>query len=427
MFSLSKEKTWIKLALLLMLVVTLAISLFAIFKYGNYFLLGSMDKMDNDDVKYVRSAITLLEKGMFTYHDVNTPTVFIMPGHPVLLAGIMQIFGTGDSGITAFRVFQALLQACCLYLIFLIGREVFNSKVALLACLIDALYIPEISNVGVILTEIEFKTLLLLMVYVSLYALKTRQTKYYFWGGVIWGLTCLFRPTIAAYPGVILIMWFVHKYSFKEMLKYTLVVVGVFVVIMSPWWVRNYLDFNRVILLTLSSGNPFLQGTYINYDQTRDYVPYTPDPDAIKNDKIEMDTGKYRLMTYGKQHPLEYIKWYTLGKSKYLWITPFYWKQVFDISIKSVVIYNYVILLTAIAGALFMFRKKLYGGIFLFSTLAYFNVMHLPYFTFSRYVYPVMPLVMLFSAYGLISISGGLYGLIRFGLPKGKQLPSIKV
>jgi 4-amino-4-deoxy-L-arabinose transferase-like glycosyltransferase len=141
MFSLSKEKTWIKLALLLMLVITLAMSLFAIFKYGNYFLLGSMDKMDNDDVKYVRSAITLLEKGMFTYHDVNTPTVFIMPGHPVLLAGIMQIFGTGDSGITAFRVFQALLQACCLYLIFLIGREVFNSKVALLACLIDALYI----------------------------------------------------------------------------------------------------------------------------------------------------------------------------------------------------------------------------------------------------------------------------------------------
>ncbi len=413
MFTVAKEKTWIKLALALIICTSFAVSIFVIFKYGNYFLLGSMEKMNNDDVKYIRSAITLLQTGMFTYHDVTTPTVYIMPGLSFLLAGIFKLFGSGDSGLTAFRVFQAVLNAFSIYLIFLIGREVFGSKVAILACLLDALYIPEFTNVGLLLTEIEFKVLVLLLIYVSIHALNTRSTKYYAWGGVIWGVTCLFRPTIAAFPAVILLMWLVYKYSFKEMLRYSAIVVGIFAIIMAPWWVRNYLDFNRVILLTLSSGNPFLQGTYLNYDQTRDYTPYTPLPDAVQRDKLELDTGKYRLQTYFKQYPLEYIKWYTLGKSKYLWQIPHYWRPVLNVSVKQAAVYHAVILLFGILGAVLSYKNKVYRALLLFSVIGLFNLIHLPYFTFPRYVYPVMPLVMLFSAYGMADLAHGLGNLLR--------------
>ena len=48
--------------------------------YGDELLLGSFSDFNNDDVKYLRSADTLIKTGKLTYKDVNKSTVFIMPG-----------------------------------------------------------------------------------------------------------------------------------------------------------------------------------------------------------------------------------------------------------------------------------------------------------------------------------------------------------
>jgi 4-amino-4-deoxy-L-arabinose transferase-like glycosyltransferase len=49
-----------------------------------------------------------------------------------------------------------ILQLLCLILLFCLGREVFGSKAAIIACAIDAFYLPEIVSQGFVLTEIEF-------------------------------------------------------------------------------------------------------------------------------------------------------------------------------------------------------------------------------------------------------------------------------
>ena len=204
------------------------------------------------------------------------------------------------------------------------------------------------------------------------------------------------------FPAVILLLWLLYRYSFKEMAKYTLMTAAVFSVIMAPWWVRNYLAFDRFIPMALASGNPFLQGTYIDYDQTRNFMGYPSNPDAIAMDRIEMETGRLRLKTYFRQSPWEYIRWYTLGKTKHLWRFPYYWKEVFGIPFNTVARLHTILLKLALLGALAAFaggRRREIAPLFL--TLAYFTVIHLPYFTFARYAYPVMPIVILFSAYGL--------------------------
>jgi 4-amino-4-deoxy-L-arabinose transferase-like glycosyltransferase len=152
----NKLNAWVVLAALMAFM--LAASLFTVFRYGDYFNLKS------DDARYVQSAVTLLNKGMLTYHDQNTPSVYIMPGHPALLAVFIKAAGMDEqNGVMAFRAFQAVLQTFSLLLIFLIGRELFNSTIALLACVMDAVYLPEIVSSGLILTEVEFKFLLLLL------------------------------------------------------------------------------------------------------------------------------------------------------------------------------------------------------------------------------------------------------------------------
>ena len=111
--------------LILILLLFAIVQSIVIGHYGDQLYLGDFAKMDNDDVKYIRSAWTLLDKQMFVYHDVNQPTVFIMPGYPFILAFFMKVFGKID-GIIAVRYFQGLLQVISLYLIFRICKDIFN-------------------------------------------------------------------------------------------------------------------------------------------------------------------------------------------------------------------------------------------------------------------------------------------------------------
>ncbi|HOJ08974.1 MAG TPA: glycosyltransferase family 39 protein [Clostridiales bacterium] len=406
------EKRWVKLSLALIIALFTIINVYSVLRYNDYFLLGSIEKADNDDVKYIGSAWTLLEKGMLTYHDVNVPTVYIMPGHTIIIAAITGIFGK-YGGITAFRLFQVLLQALSILLVFLIGRTVFNSSVGIIAAFINATYVSEIFVTGTILTEVEFKFLLLLLVYISINAIKTKKTRYYIEGGIVWGIACLFRPTIALYPVAILAAWLIYKYSFKEIFKFSIIVLVIFAAIMSPWWIRNYIVFNRFIPLTLSSGNPFLQGTYINYDQSKDYTPYTPSKDVIETNEIEMKTGIYRLKTYFVKYPLKYIYWYTFGKSWYLWNYPFYWKEIFGISVTMATVHHHLILIAGIPGIISIFGNKSLEGIFLITVILYFSLSYLPFYTFSRYSYPMMPLVMLFSSYAVFKLYKGISAMCR--------------
>ena len=101
MFSLKEESKKTKLILYTIMFIFFIIGTYTVIKYGDNYLLGNFNEWNNDDVKYVRSAWTLLDNGKFTYHNVNDETVFIMPGLPYTMAFFMSIFGK-FGGITAF-------------------------------------------------------------------------------------------------------------------------------------------------------------------------------------------------------------------------------------------------------------------------------------------------------------------------------------
>ncbi|MBM7868764.1 4-amino-4-deoxy-L-arabinose transferase-like glycosyltransferase [Clostridium pascui] len=400
MFSIKNEGKWVKTSLIIIIALFFIVNLYATLRYGTENYLGSFEKFDNDDIKYIRSAWELADKGHLIYHRVDEPTVFIMPGLPYVLAFFIKIFGK-FGGITAFRVFQALLQAASMYLIFLLGRKVFNSRAAILGCFLNSLYIAEYYTSTVILTEILFKFLLLLLIYVSIYAIEEKSLLYYTIGGIIWGFGCLVRPTLAAYPGIVLIIWIIKKYTLKDMVKFTMVTTLAFSTIMSPWWIRNYVVFRRFIPLTLSSGNPFLQGTYVNYDQSDNYTPYEPGKTAIESNQREIDAGLYRLKNYAVKEPLKYAYWYTIGKSWNLWNAPFYWKEILGVSFYNAIIFHYLILILGAAQSIRLFIKRNEDFLFLFITALFFDLIYIPYFTMSRYSYPIMPMVFIVAGYGI--------------------------
>ena len=183
--------------------------------------------------------------------------------------------GYGIAGIQTVRVFQALLSCVTIVLIYLIAENLFNNKIAIFSAFLVAFYIPNITTAGYLLTETLFTTLLYLLIYLSLEFSKAPNYLKFITLGIVWALAVLCRPTIAIYP----IFLFVYLILYKKLNLLRLFQLGTimtltFIILMSPWWIRNFVEVGEFIPLTASSGNPMLQGTYIDYIQTPENTVY---------------------------------------------------------------------------------------------------------------------------------------------------------
>ena len=412
MFSLKEESKAIKVVLLASCIIFFSSILISIFYYGNSTLLGNFYSPNNDDVKFIRSAWNLVQTGNYSFHRPPEATVFMMPGLPFTLAFLMKLFGH-YGGITALRILQAIFQVFSLLLVFFIGRKIFNSRVGIIAVILDILCISEIWVPNLVLTETFFKFFVLMLLLVSMYAIEQNKIKYYVLGGGFLGIATLFRPTIAPYPILIIIIWIIIKINLKDAVKYSLVVAGVFCLVMSPWWVRNYSIYHKFIPMTLASGNPMLQGTFIDYNQKTkatdglDYTNYNtkaPKLTEIEKNDMEIALSKYRLKTLAPKTPLKFIYWYTIQKG---WIqinSPFYWGNIFGEKFELAKLYYLFLLLIGLMGVIFYFKDKEKNKLAILPilTIVFFIIVYLPFYTMCRYFYPVVPLVIIFSSYFIL-------------------------
>ncbi|MBC8079255.1 MAG: glycosyltransferase family 39 protein [Gorillibacterium sp.] len=410
MFSVRSEKSQIRVLLFSLVVAVFLISAGISLYYGDGFLLGTYEKLNNDDVKYVHAAELLLSDGTLAYNSGKLPSVFIMPGLPFLLAGFRLILERSEA-IMAFRLFQCILQAASVYLIFGLAREMFkSSRVALAAATLSALYIPDYYSSGTVLTETTFKFLLLLLIGLTISAVRTKQVGYYVAVGVCWAAVTYFKPQSALYPAIIAVLWFTARYSWKEILKYGSILAITFCMLLSPWWIRNMLTFGEPILLTKSAGNPFLLGTLIYYGapSQKFYEQYPEYTSTLfkGSDAEDMLAGK-RILRYGLTNkPLRYVSWYTVEKFYLLFSKPFYWKPILGLNNLTVKVWHLFLFFSGVVGfAISLRRRKFVQLLPLFLTLGYFSAVYLPFITFSRYGYPLMPIFLMYAAYAGVEVT----------------------
>jgi 4-amino-4-deoxy-L-arabinose transferase-like glycosyltransferase len=420
MFSIRNESRKLKVAVTIILLAFFLTCILSSLIYDKKLLLGSFDKFDNDDVKYVRSAYTLLQTGKFTYNDPNKESVYIMPGIVTVLLPFVKVFGM-QGAVMPFRILGALLQTFSMYMIFLITRKIFGKGTALIALLISAIYIPNIYVTTLVLTETIFMFFFMLLVLFTIHAVEEKQMKYYIIGGALWAVCALFRPAIAAFPALIFVMWLVKRYTIKEMLKYASITILVFVLVMSPWWLRNYVTFNQFIPFTLSTGNPSLQGVFINdkvdFDLINKIKPagLNYGNDEITNNYVEKTFAKL-VFDYNLKHDTwNYLNWLTIGKTVNNFLPPFLCIDLFGIKYKVVMGFHIAILLVAFLGLLLMaFKRRLNGwGLFCFLIPVYYDLVHLPFLPFSRYLYPAIPFIIMCCAYFLYVILGRCVNVYR--------------
>ena len=385
----NKYNVW----LMVFVLISLAFKLLLIFTQGNNLSLSS------DDLNYIKSAVALVKKGIFVFHEYNEPTVFITPSYPVFLALIFKIFGYGFIGLQVARVIQAVLSSVTIALAYLIAKSLFNKETALIASFLVSFYFPNIVTPGYFLTESLFTVLLMLLLYLSMKFSEKPEPSQFIKLGFIWAAATLCRPTIAFYPLLLFFFLFVSKkLTIKNALKLSSAMLLSFLIILSPWWIRNYVEYRTFIPLAESSGNPLLQGTYIGYEQTPENTTYYDlGRNAFETNKIEVEVAKKCIIESFKKDFWRYLKWYTIDKTFLFWGYMFYWKEYAGITIEHVLPFHILILtgFLIIPGLLIKeFRKYVLP----ISILAYFNAVHCIYMAFDRYAFPLLPILSIFSA-----------------------------
>lgn len=398
----SRDRVW----LISIMAFVLAVSCFVVLAHNNYFLLGDLNNPRNDDVKYVKSAELILEGGPLAYNSGTEPSAFIMPGMPLLLAAFIGPFGE-QGGITAFRLFQCLEQTACIYLLFLIARRVFNRRVALVSCVIAALYPPDYFSSGVILTESTFRLLCMLLVLMMMIAAENRKLSSYIWVGALTAAVAYFKPQASLLPAGLLFLWLRERYSLKEIVKYTAVVLGTYLLLLCPWWIRNMIVFGHFILFTDSAGSPFLLGTRINYGLPpagffEAYPQYDPETVFKGSDNNAISKG-LDILRYGFSHHFwTYLHWYTLGKLEGMYIESYYWRPIWPIQRPLMDAMQKVLVGVTLIGLVSALIRERFGKLLpLLLTFAYFTAIHIPFVAFGRYGYPTIVFMLPFAAYAL--------------------------
>ncbi|RUT33376.1 glycosyltransferase family 39 protein [Paenibacillus zeisoli] len=405
MFSLSEVSRPAKRFLAVCIALVLVLSCIIVLSYNNYFLLGDLVKRNNDDVKYIHSAKLLLNQGILAYNSGEQPSAFIMPGMPILLAGVMAIFGQDDVGINAFRILQCVMQAFSVYLIFIIGRRVFNTRIALITAAICVLYPPDYFSSGSILSETTFRTIQLLLICLAFVAMDKRKTVWYILIGLLVAVAAYFKPHATLYPAIFFILWWKQRTPWKDIVKYVTAMAAVYILCLLPWWIRNMITFDKFILFTNSGGSPFLLGTRIHgalppagfFVEHPEYDPKT----VFQGADSSAVTKGLDIIKYGFVHdPLNYIYWYTLGRWVELYIHPFYSRPFWPITRPVMNVLQMIMMAVSMIGLVWaLIKHPMKRMLPLLLTLAYFTLIYQPFVAFNRYGYPNEIILFLFAAY----------------------------
>ncbi len=199
-------------------------------------------------------------KGYGLRLDKNLPpTTLRTPLYPYWLAFLYSLFGFNYK---VALVSQCLLDVLTTFLLFQVGKLLFNSfRIGILASFLWSVYFPEFIYTELLYAEIFTTTLLIAHIYFVIWAwknpLRKRTNFYYALSGIFLGLVCLTRPEYQFFFIFLIFpiftpMWKRHK---KQLLKGYFIMSFSFLIMLSPWVIRNYIQVGKFIVGTTELGH----------------------------------------------------------------------------------------------------------------------------------------------------------------------------
>ena len=255
------------------------------------------------------------------------PTAWMTPAYPYLVAGVFKIFGIYTKASALFLLsLNGLVSALTCIPVFFIARRGFGERVARWSAWAWAFFPYGIYFPAERIWETWIATFLLTMLFLwGLYI--EDSTSLRDWGG--WGLRWAIAALVS--PAVLSVLpfwglWILYRRHQKGLRSVPQVAVAsiLFIAVVSPWFVRNYMVFHRFIPFRDNMGIVLLMGTRGNSDY---WGPYELGPWHNEADWQEFQVlGELRYMEAKKRYSIDFIRanpgwfaWTSVRRAVFLW------------------------------------------------------------------------------------------------------------
>jgi len=374
-----------------------------VWRFGGGFVFGDSDS-------YWHLARVLARGEPYQYGI--TGAIFRTPGYSLLLAPLFLAFD--HPPIWLARVEGAVLGAVTAVLVCVWGKELFGRHAGILAGILAALHPELILGSVPVLSEAGFVPAWVLGMF--FFARSCRQTdsseirvwRSAFGTGVAFGLATLMRPSALLWlPFLAVAQLLIWRHLLPSWRVWAGVVAG-FVLVMSPWWVRNYCLTGRIILTTTQVGASLYDGWNPRADgsSNMDFVPEKLREVQRRNP----DAGPlFWELELDRQLKREAVRWALENPATVLWLAFVkfrrFWNVVPNDPGFNVFPVNLTMAVTAVAtfalaivGALRCFRHPVVLMTCILPAV-YFTLLHVVFVSSLRYRMPVVPgLIILASA-----------------------------
>jgi 4-amino-4-deoxy-L-arabinose transferase-like glycosyltransferase len=252
--------------------------------YMYFFNSQPITSLGGDQLVYNQIAVNILQKNGFSQSVAPPykPSIQRTPAYPLFLASIYAVFGLNNFEMV--RIIQILLMLCVSVLTFIMAFLVFENKtisyMSLVFCAFFGFdYYTGLGVYGYLFTE---PLTIFLVCWAMLFVILARKDNrriYFILAGVFLALTMLTRPAYLLFPLLVFIFIFSRSLEKKNILNFVVSCTAILICVL-PWTVRNYVTFDKIILLSAPlSGLGLFSGAVIN---NPDFMPY-PDADFSVN------------------------------------------------------------------------------------------------------------------------------------------------
>lgn len=342
-------------------------------------------------IRYDAIALNLLEGNGFSRQGDN-PTAVTPPLYPLLLAGVYGI--VGYSG-TAVRATLAILDVVTCVLWMLIASEIFDRRTGWTTALLIAICPYFVYMAVTAGSDTLFFLMLAVFLLTLVRTLGSPTRRGFALAGVALGLATLTRAVPLLLP-VYLLPFLLLRYRTapkRGAVATAFITVG-FIAALTPWTVRNFVHFHRLIpVQTLGGYHLFLATVDRNDPEPRAIQPGSRSRGTVENDANLYARSWQRIA----DDPIRFLRGMAKRLGKMWYVTH---SGRFGVFLGVV---NLLLLVVAVVGAV-MARGHWRELLPIYAVISYFVLLHSVLFAIFRYMMPVIPALLMLASIPLVKL-----------------------
>lgn len=390
----------------------------------------------DDSAVYYRTALDIMHGhgfrwvtggppgGPFTY----APTAFWTVGYPLLLAGLYSLIPS----ILAAKAINVILSVATCLLAYLVGRQVFDRRIGLVAAAILALFPSQIFYSTLLMTEVIWTFFAMLFLFLVLhFTIRSISWKAVALLGLLLGAASLIRGEMVLFPLVLIAIWALAHRSLKRAVGYGVIALAAVAVALLPWTIRNWVSLGYPVAISTGSADNLLAGhwpgatgigTFVPGQALNQKYPYLANPERevrVYRDEIHQALS-FALHNPGKELQLipKKLRYFYREDTRALLLVQVY-RPALDPTAEGRLsnianVYYYLAVAAAALGAPLWFSLRDPRKLLILSLILYYSVLFgFVFIGEERFHSALIPALSILAAASLVSIGGRLRDRLR--------------